>query len=66
MKQKDFKWYVLAKDINDGAISFKSYALERIRTIDILGKFKSDLSIDFETPYKDSIGMFNNESSQRL
>jgi hypothetical protein len=37
LKQKDFKWYVLAKDINDGAISFKSYALERIRTIDILG-----------------------------
>ena len=61
LKQKDFKWYVLAKDINDGAISFKSYALERIRTIDILGKFKSDLSIDFETPYKDSIGMFTNE-----
>ena len=66
LKQKDFKWYVLAKDINDGAISFKSYALERIRTIDILGKFKSDLSIDFETPYKDSIGMFTNESPTKV
>ena len=56
----------MAKDINDGAISFKSYALERIRTIDVLGKFKSDLSIDFETPYKDSIGMFTNESPTKV
>lgn len=66
LKQKDFKWYVLAKDINDETVSFKSYALERIRAVDVFKKFKPNLDIDFDAPYKDSLGMFTNENPVRI
>lgn len=57
LKQKDFKWYVLANDESD--VPFKSYALERIQKIDVLEKFEIE-KIDFETPFENAIGMFTN------
>lgn len=63
LKQKDFKWYVLATDST--AVPFKSYALERIRDIEVLGKFKPK-KIDFETPFQDAIGMFTNEEAVKV
>lgn len=65
IKQKDFKWYVLATDDSD--VRFKSYALERIREIEVLGKFKSKVQgIDFETRYQDSIGMFTDGKAEEI
>ena len=63
LKQKDFKWYVLATDSTE--VLFKSYALERIRDIDVLGKFKPK-KIDFETPFQNAIGMFTNEEAVKV
>ena len=63
LKQKDFKWYVLATDSTE--VPFKSYALERIRDIEFLGKFKPK-KIDFETPFQDAIGMFTNEEAVKV
>ena len=63
LKQKDFKWYVLATDSSD--VPFKSYALERIRDIEIVGKFKPK-EIDFETPFHNAIGMFTNEEPVKV
>lgn len=63
LKQKDFKWYVLATD--SSVIPFKSFALERIRDIEVLGKFKPK-RIDFETPFQDAIGMFTNEDAVKV
>lgn len=63
IKQKDFKWYVLASD--DSAVPFKSYALERIKKIEGLGKFQPK-EIDFETPYHDAIGMFTDDEAQEI
>ena len=63
LKQKDFKWYVLATDSTE--VPFKSYALERIRDIEFLGKFKPK-KIDFETPFQDAIGMFTNEDAVKV
>lgn len=65
LKQKDFKWYVLADDENDAAIPFKSYALERIAKIEEVGTFKLQ-NVDFETPYKNAIGMFTNEEPEKI
>ena len=65
LKQKDFKWYVLADDGKDEQIPFKSYALERIRDVKDLGKFKPK-KIDFETPFQDAIGMFTNEEPVKI
>ena len=65
LKQKDFKWYVLADDTKDAKIPFKSYALERIRKIEELENFKPQ-NIDFETPFKDSIGMFTNGAAEEI
>ncbi|MCX8524674.1 WYL domain-containing protein [Chryseobacterium formosus] len=48
---------VLATD--DSEIPFKSYALERIKKIEILGNFKPK-QIDFKIPYKHAVGMFTN------
>lgn len=63
LKQKDYKWYVLASD--ESKYPFKSYALERIRSIEKFGKFKAQ-KIDFETPYKDALGMFTNEEPTKV
>ena len=65
LKQKDFKWYVLADDGKDEQIPFKSYALERIRDIKDLGKFKPK-KIDFETPFQNAIGMFTNGEPAKI
>lgn len=65
LKQKDFKWYVLADDGKDEQIPFKSFALERIRDIEVLGKFKPK-EIDFETPFQNAIGMFTNEEPVKI
>lgn len=58
LKQKDFKWYVLATDSSE--VPFKSYALERIRDIETAGKFRPK-EIDFATPFQNAVGMFTNE-----
>ena len=63
LKQKDFKWYVLATDSTE--VPFKSYALERIRDIEFLGNFKLK-KIDFEIPFQDAIGMFTNEDAVKV
>ena len=63
LKQKDFKWYVLATDSTE--VPFKSYALERIRDIEVLGKFKPK-KIDFETPFQNAIGMFTNHDAVKV
>lgn len=65
LKQKDFKWYVLADDGKDEQIPFKSFALERICDIEILGIFKPK-KIDFETPFHEAIGMFTNEEPVKI
>lgn len=65
LKQKDFKWYVLGVDLASPEIPFKSFALERIKDIETDKKFKTQ-KIDFETPYKDAIGMFTNEEAERI
>ena len=64
LKQKDFKWYVLSTE-EGSKIPFKSYALERIREIEIGKKFKPK-KIDFDQPYKNAIGMFTNETGERI
>ncbi|UOE39697.1 helix-turn-helix transcriptional regulator [Chryseobacterium oryzae] len=63
IKQKDFKWYVLATDDSD--VPFKSYALERIKNIGVSGKFRPQ-EIDFEEPYKDAIGMFTDSEAEEI
>ena len=63
LKQKDFKWYVLATDSTE--VPFKSYALERIRDIEFFGKFQPK-KIDFETPFQNAIGMFTNEDAVKV
>lgn len=63
LKQKDFKWYVLATDSSE--FPFKSYALERIRDIETAGKFRPK-EIDFETPFQNAVGMFTNEEAVKL
>ena len=63
--QRTDKWYVLADDEKDAAIPFKSYALERIKKIEELGKFRPQ-KIDFETPYKNAIGMFTNGEPEKI
>ena len=63
LKQKDFKWYVLAADSSE--VPFKSYALERIRDIETAGKFRS-IEIDFETPFHHAVGMFTNEEAVKV
>ncbi|MFN3021843.1 helix-turn-helix transcriptional regulator [Chryseobacterium sp. TY3] len=63
IKQKDFKWYVLATDTSD--VPFKSYALERIKKIEVLGKFRPK-EINFETPYQDAIGMFTDGEAEEI
>lgn len=65
LKQKDFKWYVLADDGKDEQIPFKSFALERIRQIEVLGKFKPK-EIDFETPFQNAIGMFTKDEPEKI
>ncbi|WP_185146870.1 WYL domain-containing protein [Riemerella anatipestifer] len=65
LKQKDFKWYVLAVDNSTPEIQFKSYALERIGEITTGKKFKSQV-IDFQTPYRDALGMFTNGEAERI
>lgn len=65
LKQKDFKWYVLADDEKDAVIPFKSYALERITKIEEAGRFRPQ-NIDFETPYKNAIGMFTNGEPEKI
>lgn len=65
LKQKDFKWYVLADDEKNAAIPFKSYALERIKKIEEIGVF-SPQKIDFETPYEFAIGMFTNGEPEKI
>lgn len=65
IKQKDFKWYVLATD--DSNVPFKSYALERIKKIEVFGKFRSkEQDIDFDTPYFESIGMFTDGEAEEI
>lgn len=63
IKQKDFKWYVLATDDSD--VPFKSYALERIKNIGVSGEFRLQ-EIDFEEPYKDAIGMFTDSEAEEI
>lgn len=63
LKQKDFKWYVLATDSSE--FPFKSYALERIRDIETAGKFRPK-EIDFETPFQNAVGMFTNEEAVKV
>ena len=63
LKQKDFKWYVLAADSSE--VPFKSYALERIRDIKVLQRFRP-AEIDFEIPFQDAIGMFTNEDAVKV
>lgn len=63
LKQKDFKWYVLATDSSE--VPFKSYALERIRDIETAGKFRPK-EIDFETPFQNAVGMFTNEEAVKV
>jgi predicted DNA-binding transcriptional regulator YafY len=65
LKQKDFKWYVLAEDEASEDVLFKSFALERIRQIEISETFKPK-NIDFQTPYQDAIGMFTNENAEEI
>ena len=65
LKQKDFKWYVLADDGKDAAIPFKSYALERIKKIEEIGKFRPQ-KIDFEKTYEFAIGMFTNGEHEKI
>ncbi|AZI32990.1 WYL domain-containing protein [Kaistella carnis] len=63
LKQKDFKWYVLATDLSE--VPFKSYALERIRDIETAGKFRPK-EINFETPFQNAVGMFTNEEATKV
>lgn len=63
LKQKDFKWYVLADDSSE--VAFKSYALERIRDIETLGKFRPE-EIDFSGPFQNAVGMFTNEEAVKV
>ena len=63
LKQKDFKWYVLATDSTE--VPFKSYALERIRDIEFFRKFQPK-KIDFESSFQDAFGMFTNEEAVKV
>ena len=65
LKQKDFKWYVLAKDINDETVSFKSYALERIRAVDVFKKFKPNLDIDFDAVSYTHLDVYKRQAFNR-
>ena len=65
LKQKDFKWYVLAQESGDDRNDFKSFALERIGNIKPSGTFKPK-EIDFNAPYQDAIGMFTNGEPEKI
>lgn len=66
LKQKDFKWYVLAMDTQFSETEFKSFALERIRELKISDKKFKTKNIDFEEPYKDAFAMFTNGNPQKI
>ncbi|WP_454997915.1 helix-turn-helix transcriptional regulator [Capnocytophaga granulosa] len=66
LKHKDYKWYLLAVDIAHPEIPFKSFALERIRSIEEGESFSPNKQLDFVTPYRDAFGMFTDEQAERL
>ena len=66
LKHKDYKWYLLAVDIAHPEIPFKSFALERIRSIEEGDTFRPNKQLDFETPYRDAFGMFTDTPAERL
>ena len=66
LKHKDYKWYLLAVDIARPEIPFKSFALERIRSIEEGDTFRPNKQLDFVTPYRDAFGMFTDEQAERL
>jgi putative transcriptional regulator len=66
LKHKDYKWYLLAVDIARPEIPFKSFALERIRSIEEGDTFRPNKQLDFETPYHDAFGMFTDVPAERL
>jgi putative transcriptional regulator len=66
LKHKDYKWYLLAVDIAYPEIPFKSFALERIRSIEEGDTFRPNKQLDFITPYRDAFGMFTDEQAERL
>ena len=66
LKHKDYKWYLLAVDIAHPEIPFKSFALERIRSIEEGKSFSPNKQLDFVTPYRDAFGMFTDEQAERL
>ena len=66
LKHKDYKWYLLAVDIAHPEIPFKSFALERIRSIEEGKVFSPNNQLDFVTPYYDAFGMFTDAPAERL
>ena len=66
LKHKDYKWYLLAVDIAHPEIPFKSFALERIRSIEEGEFFSPNKQLDFVTPYRDAFGMFTDAPAERL
>ena len=66
LKHKDYKWYLLAVDVARPEIPFKSFALERIRSIEEGEFFSPNKQLDFVTPYRDAFGMFTDEQAERL
>ena len=66
LKHKDYKWYLLAVDVAKPEVPFKSFALERIRSIEEGESFSPNKQLDFVTPYRDAFGMFTDEQAERL
>lgn len=61
---KEFKnrWYVLAKDLNDGTV--KSFAIDRISLLEITNqKFQVDSEYNLEDTYKHSFGIISSNES---
>ena len=66
LKHKDYKWYLLAVDVAHPEVPFKSFALERFRSLDEGKPFRKNEELDFETPYRDAFGMFTDAQAERL
>lgn len=66
LKHKDYKWYLLAVDVARPEIPFKSFALERIRSIEEGEFFSPNKQLDFVTPYRDAFGMFTDAPAERI
>lgn len=58
LKLKDFRWYILAKDVNAPDIDFKIFALDRIHHFHLTTTTFNPPGTNFDQPFKNAFGMY--------